>query len=234
MWILIPTSFLVLSLIDRKDFFIYEKGCLFTLLEFSNNVQNNSHQSEKNYLDQMVEIIHGNIDSDFVRTLLRTNTLLYRGREEITEGLKNRELIRLVNPKPDLFDDKTYGEKEAVAYFECLEKFLKAQNSVVRPSVGHIATPDKYEANQWGEAVSIWPMKKPLNYVWIRNRKLFWPSPSHEDTSNCITDDIVVNIDLETALNGAHEVMFEGSFIEIPSKYDAVLKEKLESKFNRI
>ena len=209
---------------QRRDF-LYEKANIWTFLKF----QSLGLDKELS-LDQTANFIHQEVDGEFVKSILRNNAFLYRGRdtEDAHIGRDNENGIYIMKPKPDLLSKDTYGDEEAVVYFECLESSLIAKKSVTRPSTGHIATADVLEASLWGTAVSVWPLTRPINFLWIGNRKLFWPIPD-KAISNCNVDDVHINEGLDISLREKHEVMFTGSFLEVPAKYDKDLREKLVS-----
>lgn len=136
----------------------------------------------------------------------------------------------ILAPEPDLLMPGTYDDPGALMYFQCLEKrLLNTGNILARPSLGHIATSDKSEAAQWGEAVSIWPIGRTLSFVWPRHRKVFCPT-----STTCLGDEIAINHELAIALELGHEVLFasmptnggeglESAFLAVPAEFESVL-----------
>ena len=167
-------------------------------------------------------------------------------------------VVRTCNPAPDLLLPETYGyDPLALRYFEELEAFLSSSPSsfsatpnvdvaatphsstqiIAKPSNGHIATSDAFEAGKWGKLVSTWPLLpstiessiNPNNinnnsaifsYVWPRNRSVFYERSSSSSSSSNDTSTttktiqnnnlLVVNEKLQDALTakGGREVLF--------------------------
>lgn len=145
-----------------------------------------------------------------------TGKFLYRGESNIQRPA-------ILVPEPDLLLAGTYDDSAALVYFQCLEKRLKPGNILARPSLGHIATSDKSEAAQWGEAVTIWPIGGFLSYVWPLQDKVFFPAPTA-----CPSDELAINHDLAVALEAGHEVLFASEFVtgdRIPKEFLGQLPE---------
>ena len=170
--------------------------------------------------------------NSFRDAVATTGKFLYRGESNI-----HRPTI--LAPEPDLLLEGTYDDPAALVYFQCLEKRLKSDNVLARPSLGHIATTDKSEAAQWGESVTIWPIGGSLSYVWPAREKVFFPAPN-----TCPSDELAVNHDLAIALELGHEVLFaselvtgdkipkeflgqkhESAFLVVPAQFERFLKE---------
>jgi len=128
-----------------------------------------------------------------------TKTFLYRGENDIYQPI-------VLSPEPDLLFPETYDNDDALEYFKCLERRLNPRIDA-RPSLGHVATSDKSEAEQWGQSVSIWPLGDFFSYVWPRDSKVFNSSPIH-----CPNDELVIERDLKMALKQGHEVLFASKF----------------------
>ena len=193
--------------------------------------QQQVRRSRELSLVEAINIISKNCDRDFLKTILKTNKFLYRG-EDVAAG------IQILKPAYDLFLPETYGSTDAVDYFQCLEdrqQLLASRKyrgidkaTQIKPSIGHIATSVLSEASQWGGAVSVWPLANPLRYVWLENRRLFYPTGRDGGgDSICIADVPCVNKGLDSALVKGHEVMFSGDFMAIPSQLDDQLAKKL-------
>ena len=159
----------------------------------------NSHQYDVSP-SSLSDLICNYTPRAFRAAVAATGTFLYRGENDIYPPM-------ILAPKPDLLLPGTYDDPTALAYFQCLEKRLLAAHIDARPSLGHIATSDKSEAAQWGDAVTIWPMGESLSYVWPRREKVFFPAPTQ-----CPSDELAINRDLEVALKQGHEVLFYSEF----------------------
>lgn len=126
----------------------------------------------------------------------------------------------ILNPEPDLLHPDTYGDPEALAYFECLESRLTSQPAravdaaptslMAKPSTGHIATTNANFAGQWGNVVSVWPLGDYLSYVWPQDRIEFFPPD--KGTTTCQNDKLVVDRNLVEALRLEREVLFSNWF----------------------
>ncbi len=203
-------------------------------------------KSIKSYLsfNQAMSIIQQHTPTEFIDAVMRTERFLYRGEEEV--GMN----CALMTPEPDLLLLDTYGNNDALGYFEQLEKCTSISTSKdkmfqVRPSNGHIGTSVYSDAAVWGAPVSVWPVGSAFSYAYPRYRTLFFdeitnPVKASTIGSNCRVD-VDYDHDLTNALKMGKEIMFatltfdahtntstrEGSlrlddsaFVAIPSKYD--------------
>lgn len=165
----------------------------------------------------------------FRTAVAATEKFLYRGEgDDIAQPT-------ILAPPPDLLLPGTYVDPAALYYFQCLEQRLiedntntndtyngrprriNRNNNCARPSLGHIATSDRKEASQWGQAVTIWPMGESLSFVYPLKRKVFFPYASTTTTTattkECRSEDeLAMNHDLAFALEQGHEVMFASEF----------------------
>lgn len=172
-----------------------------------------------------VSIIQQECDPSFLAAVRASGRFLYRG-----EDLPTETPAALLSPPPDLLQLSTYGSRDALAYFERLEGELRQlSQEAARPSVAHIAVPRSEAAAQWGEAVSVWPVGRPLHYVWPRSRDDFWPASADEargGLSRCRVDE-----GLAEALQLGHEVLFASesgsSFVAIPDSVDDEVRREL-------
>jgi hypothetical protein len=171
---------------------------------------------------------------DFRKSVRDSGHFLYRG--------ETVDCPRILHPKPDLLLPDTYGydDREALKYFECLEKELS--NTRARPSTGHIGTGSQADASLWGSPVSVWPIGNCLSYVWPKERSLFYPGGICPRDQN-----IVVDSGLSTALVQGKEILFaswfqgedenlvpptfttpfQSSYVAFPLSYDADLRDLL-------
>ena len=169
---------------------------------------------------QAVAIIRAQCDPTFLRAVRTTGALLYRG-----ESL-GQSAAQLLSPAPDLLDVATYGSADALRYFETLESALG--QAVARPSTGHIGVANAEAASQWGAAASIWPLGKPLHYVWPRDRSEFWPAPSTATQDGGLATDI----GLEDALRHGREILFcaesGAAYVALDARLDDEVRRRLD------
>jgi hypothetical protein len=194
-------------------------------------------------LQQVVELICTSTPYSFREGVFKSRgRFLYRGGDDDTNT------GRICHPLPDLLVPGTYSEKDALSYFQCLEKQLLYQD--VRPSNGHLATPVASEAAVWGNAVfSIWPLGSELSYAWPRYRTTFYSSSGNQQ---CPGDKLQVDSGLKTALLEGRELLFTSwynqkktirdkpapppfmdpswisAFVAVPIQYDDELRRMLQ------
>ena len=176
-----------------------------------------------------------NCNQSYLRSVrLSKYNFLYRGEDIKSRSSKHYKrstmIFDIINDPSDLLDDRTYESKEAVKYFQQLERILSASGSDVKPSNGHIGTTCPKEASKWGTAVSIWPLGEDgVNFAWLKEGGIFWPLPNDK----AVHDREVVfgkNSGLEKALEGdAWEIMFraDNGFLAVPAELDDELKDAL-------
>ncbi len=178
--------------------------------------------------------------SDFRAAIRDTGCFLYRGEA-------NDQAI-LWKPIPDLLLPETYGNDPfALEYFQCLENRLVREYTrpsfvEAKPSTGHIATSNPEEAGKWGHVVSVWPLGTRWSYVWPRDKETFFDD---FQSAGCQTDTLVVDTDLNEALQQPREILFAtsglthaamgktvsvspSSFLAIPKVRDESIRETLE------
>ena len=153
-------------------------------------------------LRDATELIRMRCDPMFLAAVRASGgRFLYRGEDLAAAS------AAVLSPPPDLLQLDTYGEREALVYFESLERGLRAASRVAaRPSSGHIAVARASAAAQWGPAVSVWPLGAPLHYVWPSARDDFWPASDAQvraGVSVCSVD-----AGLAEALRLGREVLF--------------------------
>mmetsp|Transcript_25784 Transcript_25784/g.59253 ORF Transcript_25784/g.59253 Transcript_25784/m.59253 type:complete len:174 (+) Transcript_25784:51-572(+) len=120
--------------------------------------------------ERAIEILDSSCFSSFLRGVRESGNFLYRGESNVDSPM-------ILDPEPDLLLFETYGNGEAVDFFVCLEERLVSSTSTVRPSNGHIGTPQKGEAEKWGSPVSVWPLESTstFDYVWPKKSDQFFP-----------------------------------------------------------
>ena len=158
-------------------------------------------QAELLDLSTAAELISTQCPPEFLRAVARSRWFLYRG-----EGLQQP---RVLSPPPDLLQLETYGSQAALEYFMCLETTLAAEGALARPSTGHIGTSRRADAEVWGAAASVWPIKvQPrLAYAWPVQGRVFWPAtPSLLAGARCGATALRLDAGLERALTQGHEV----------------------------
>jgi hypothetical protein len=152
-------------------------------------------------IDDAVALVKERCDPTFLAAVRAAGgKFLYRGEDLIGSA-------SLFAPSPDLLQFDTYDSNEALRYFTELEQLLTAAHSVARPSSGHLAVARRDAAAQWGVAVSVWPLGRPLHYVWPKSRPDFWPR-ADPSNSHCSTDAYNIDRGLEDALRLGREVLF--------------------------
>jgi hypothetical protein len=175
-------------------------------------------------LEGCAELICKKTPKELCRAVKETGRVLYRG-----EDVKRASILAL---KPDLLDESTYNDPEALAYFRCMETFLEQKQIFARPSTGHIATSSIEDAIPWGNPVSIWPLRRQWSYLWAENRKLLYPGSCDQNNQ------LVINEGLSIALQAGREVLFstadetllESRVLAIPSDLTAELMALLNEK----
>jgi hypothetical protein len=189
-------------------------------------------------LSQVAELICTSTPYTFRAGVFKSGgRFLYRGDDD---SASDYEFGRICHPLPDLLVPGTYPEKNALAYFECLEAQLLYQ--MVRPSNGHVGTPTASDAAVWGNVVSIWPLGSELAYAWPRYRTAFFAS---DRKKQCPGDKIQLDSGIKTALLEDREILFAScykprdnipsfvesswvsAFVAVPIQYDDELRRML-------
>jgi hypothetical protein len=169
-------------------------------------------------LNQVVEFICSSTPRTFREGVFKSGgSFLYRG-DDCSDDNDNSKFGRICHPPPDLLVPGTYPEKDALAYFECLEAQLLYQT--VRPSNGHLGTPTASDAAVWGNVVSIWPVGSEFSYAWPRYRTAFYTSGKKQ----CPGDKIQLDSGFKSALLEGREILFTSWYKErdkIPSFVDS-------------
>lgn len=177
-------------------------------------------------LEQCVSLICHSTPTEFRRAVSSSSCFLFRG--------EDTRVAKILSPLPDLMDESTYGEPEAVVFFRCLEDLLLREGAVSRPSTGHIGTATLGDAKVWGDAVSIWPLGDSFSYVWPKDSKLFYPGTCGDEAETFVIDE-----GLQVALETGKEILFwssrcfswrESSFLAVPDSFSEKLREALEQK----
>jgi hypothetical protein len=174
-----------------------------------------------NWIDQ-------NCDRRFYHAVVSANyNFLYRGIS--VKSLQNS--IHYERSEKDLLEIETYGTKEALEYFQTLEMVM--EKDVVKPSIGDLATSSITEANKWGAAASIWPIKGS-HYAWFQDKELFYPRSKRISRDELIVDGKDCGKDsLEDALRANNcEIMISAEgYLVVPVSFDSDLRDALKSSF---
>jgi|UniRef100_A0A8J9X871 hypothetical protein len=176
-------------------------------------------------LQKAITIVEKHCPHDFLSSVVKTGRCLYRG--------ENMDSSTIVSARPDLLQPETYGNEDALAYFQCIEDQLRGASVGALPSTGHIATTEKSEAARWGVPASVWPLGGDFQFVWPRSRRLIFPG-----ADRCPDNDLVLNQDLSVALKYPREILFAtnatgqieaSSYLAIPGELDRYLLRMLAS-----
>ena len=174
-----------------------------------------------NWIDQ-------NCDRRFYHAVVSADyNFLYRGIS--VKSLQNS--IHYETSEKDLLEIETYGTSEALEYFQTLEMVM--EKDVVKPSIGDLATSSVTEANKWGTAASIWPMKGS-HYAWFQEKGLFYPRTKRISRDELIVDGKDCGKDsLEDALraNNCEIMISTEGYLVVPVKFDSDLRDALKSSF---
>ena len=149
---------------------------------------------------------------------INEQSLLWRGSD-------SSDCFSKQSPAPDLLDEETYGE-DGAAFFQQLEQVWRLSNGTfVPPSKAHIAVGDKSVAQQWGKAVTIWPIGDFEFSYWKKSKLIY-------EDGDCLNDaerrggELVTGKNLKEAILDGKEVMFDCiSFYEIE---ESLAKEALK------
>jgi hypothetical protein len=174
-----------------------------------------------NWIDQ-------NCDRRFYHAVVSADyNFLYRGIS--VKSLQNS--IHYETSEKDLLEIETYGTKEALEYLQTLEMVM--EKDVVKPSIGDLATSSITEANKWGAAASIWPIKGS-HYAWFQDKELFYPRSKRISRDELIVDGKDCGKDsLEDALRANNcEIMISAEgYLVVPVSFDSDLRDALKSSF---
>lgn len=176
---------------------------------------------------EAVEWIQKNCARQFLHSVVASEyRFLYRGTSENN--------IRTEIPTPDLLDVDTYGDQEAVRYFERLETLL--QSEAVKPSNGHLCTTSCADAAQWGTTTaSVWPAKYS-HFAWLVDGGNFFPSEKKQrlKRASVVVDGRDCGVEsLEDVLQKDHSEVLVATtqWLMVPSALDAQLRQTLQSSF---
>jgi hypothetical protein len=185
------------------------------------NVKTMSVTDAVNWIDENCDrrFYHAVVSSDY--------NFLYRGIS--VQSLQKS--IHYESSERDLLKIETYGSQEALEYFQALEMVM--EKDAVKPSIGDLTTSSVTEANKWGAAASIWPVKE-THYAWLEEKGLFYPRSKNISRDELIVDGKDCGKDsLEDALRANNcEIMISADgYLTIPASFDEDLREALKSSF---
>jgi len=175
---------------------------------------------------QAAIFIREQCDPKFLSAVRSAGQLLYRG-EKVPASME----AELLSPPPDLLVFETYNSKQALAYFEALERGLLADAADARPSTAHIGVANREAAERWGDPVSIWPLKvsnglpvERFHYCWPAERTDFWPAADGVYRER----DYKIDKGLAEALEEGKEVMFTGGYVAVSERAESEVRRLVE------